>query len=128
MTGENLNVQHCSGEQYTNNKVHHTKRSKHIKDYVGSKGQGGIELVSAMMWAVSFGHNTRVTDAMVERRYGRLQQHGDVKQLQVFMDNWADGEANNTISYEVHSGLYSLRKLYHQPLPDIATQQQLLVQ
>ena len=62
----------------TGNKVHDTKRPKHLKNYTGPSGQDGIELASAMVWAVSSGRNTKVTDTMVGQRHKRLRQHGDV--------------------------------------------------
>ena len=39
--------------------------------------------------------------------------------MQLLMGNWADGMADNVISYESHSGLDAWRKLYHPQLPEI---------
>ena len=61
--------QKLSGEQRRSNKIHCTKWSKQIKDYIESKGPDGMELVNAMLWAVSRGRNTKVTDTMVEHKY-----------------------------------------------------------
>ena len=69
-----------------------------------------------MMWAVSSGRNTRVTDTMIEQRYGGPQQIGDIEQLQLLMDNWTDGMADKSTSYGVHNGLDAWRGLYHQQL------------
>ena len=55
--------------------------------------------------------------SLVEQRYGRTQQGGDSKQLQLLMNNWTDGMADKTISYEVCNVLDSWRKLHHQHLP-----------
>ncbi len=118
MIGENLNMSELPREQHKTNTVHYTQWSKRARGHVGRNGQDGAELVSAMMWAVSSGRNTKVTDAMVERRYGRLQQNRDAKQLQLLMNNWTDGQVDKTTSYEVHNGLGAWRGLYHQQLQD----------
>ena len=58
----------------------------------------------------------------------RIHHIGDIKQLQLLMDNWADGVADKPISYEVHGGPDACKKLCHQQLPEQAVhhQQQLL--
>ena len=65
---------------------------------------------------------------MVEQRYKRLQQIGDVHQLQLLMNNWTEGQADKTISYEVLSGLEAWVELYHQQLSEIAHRQQIRMQ
>ena len=90
--------------------------------------EDGIELVSAMVWAEGSGRHARVTDAMVERRYERICQRGDIKQLHLLMSNWTDGTADKASSFEAHNGLNAWRGVYHQLLPEIERQQQLLMQ
>ena len=58
-----------------------------------------------MVWGEGSGRNVRVTDTMVEQRYGRTHHFGDMKQLQVLMYNWTGGVAETTIRYEVHNDL-----------------------
>ena len=72
-----------------------------------------------MMWAVTFGKTTKVTDTMAEQRYSQLHKHGDIKQYQLLMDSWTDGMADKTISHPVQNGSDSWRKLYHQQPPEI---------
>lgn len=123
-----LNMLKFSGEQVKTNKVHYSTWSKNIKDHLEPTGPDGIELVKAMMRAVSSGRNTKVTDAMVEQRFSRSHQHGHVNQLQLLMKNWTGGQADKTISYDVHNGIDSRRKLHHQHLPDTAHQQETFMQ
>lgn len=80
-----------------------------------------------MVCAMSFRRNTRVNDTTVERMHGRPQQIGNIKQLQLLLNNWAGGMDDKTISCAVHTGLDDLRKLYHQQLPEIEHQKQLLM-
>ena len=86
------------------------------------KGPEGIGLVSAMVRADSFGRNVRVMDTMVERRYGRTHHSGNIKQLQLLMNSWADGMADEAISHEVHNGPCAWRELCRQQLSEIAHQ------
>ena len=99
-----------------------------MEDCVGPRGPDGIEFVSAMMWAVSSGRATRVIDTTVEQRHGRPQHIGDMQQLQLLMNRWADGMADKTTSYDAHNGLDGWRRLCHQQPPDTKHGRQLLMQ
>ena len=49
-----------------------------------------------------------------------------LKQLHLFMQNWADGSAEKVIMYNVLNGFDAWRKLYHDQLPAVEHQKQVL--
>ena len=97
-TEKHHNMQKPPGEHDKPNKANCAKWSGRTKDHIQSKGQGGIELVSAVMWTVSFGRHARVTDAMIEQRCGRIFQTSNIEQLHLLMDSWTDRTADKAIS------------------------------
>ena len=125
---KNPSMAKLPGEQHANTKIHHTKLSKQITDYNGSNGPGGIELVNSMLWAQHSGITSKVTDPMVEQRYGRTHHSGDITQLLVLTNKWTGGMADKTISYGAHNGFDFWMGVHHQQLPGVADQKQLPMQ
>ena len=58
-----------------------------------------------------------------------LEYNGNnaLKQLMLFMHNWTDGSVEQTTTYNVLNGLDAWRKLYHDQLPAINHQKEMLM-
>ena len=56
--------------------MHGVSRLVGSSGLLDTPGHGGW--VDAMVWAVSLRRDIKITDAMVEQRYVRFQEHGDV--------------------------------------------------
>jgi len=80
-----------------------------------------------MEWAVTLKQQKVGNHLIKDQGYTNLLQKGDFNQLQLLMNNWTDGMADKTISYEVINGPDAWRKLHWQQLPTIEHQKQLLM-
>lgn len=127
VTEKSPNLTKLFGKQDPRNKIPYTKWSRQIKDFIESKGSGGMELSKAMDWAVSIGRNISPDDETVHRRYPDYAENNTLKQLKLLMQNWTDGTAEMTITYNVLNGLDAWRKLCHNELPAVLHQKEMLM-
>ena len=95
----------------------YTKWSRQIRDFIKFKCVDGMELSKAMDWALAQGRIQSLDDAKVFPQHLGYNGNNALKQLMLFMQNWTDGSAEQTITYNVHNGLDAWRKLYHDQLP-----------
>ena len=69
--------------------------------------------------AVSQGREHALDDAAVRETFPGYAGSNTLKQLEPLIQNWTEGMAERTITYNVNSGLDTWRKLYHDQLPAI---------
>ena len=76
---------------------------------MGSKGVGGMGLPKAMEWAVGQGRGQTVEALTVFAKYPNYEGSNTLKQLELLIQNWTDGMAEQTIAYNVHNALEARR-------------------
>ena len=122
VTEKGLNLKTLFGEQDPKNKISYNKWSRQIKDFIEPNGVVGMELSKAMDWAVSQGRGKTLDDPAVFVQYPNCAGTNALKQLKLLIQNWIDGMAEQTTTYNVHNGLDAWRKLYHDQLAAISHQ------
>ena len=110
------------GTQDSKNQVPYFQWLRQMKNFIKTKGQPGDELVRAMGWAINQERYEVLKKEKVRTQFPAMNLHSTLHSLQLFIENWTDGEAKQLVTLSVDNGLDTWRKLHHDELPEASFQ------
>ena len=98
-----------------------------MKKFIKTQGAPGAELVGATDWAVTQDRYSTLTEDKTHAQYPAMPLSQTLHVLQLFIENHIKGHARDVLTTDPTNGLDSWRKLYHDQLPAVEHQKQMLL-